>query len=757
VDLYIDGLSDLVEIGSGANGIVYRAWQTELDRLVAVKVVRLAHDQDSLRRFDRERKTMASISLHPGIAPIFSSGLTASGQPYLVMPYYHAGSLADRLLQSGPIPWQEATDIIVQVANAIEHAHSFGVLHRDIKPANILLDQSGKAVIVDFGVATLGDLSGATTTGIHMTPAFAPPEAFDGVTPDRQFDVYSLGATLHALIAGQPPFTTEEGIVAIGAMKATRPPPSLRHLAPGAVCDCIDRAMAARPGHRSQSAADFAAELAAASATSSGQPVRLVLPDADPSLTRPAPVSHWDPPSAAPSSQTSPAYFAASPQPPPAASSSPGPYAPPAHHPPSQSYPQAPAQGAPPPSYPPPATSGPPSYPAPAAHHAPSPSFSPPAAPPSQPFYPQPPPSIAPYSSTGPHPPPGFNPAQARSPWLVPSLAVAGIVVALGLVGTWYAFRDDDTELETTPGSDSALESTTESVLGASNEGGTDPTGPDATAGTDSTPVSGGDDRTSGEATAEELRGGDCIDVPVDTGIFDTVTRRPCGESHNAEVTGVLEHPSAGGAYPGPDVLSQYGYTFCGPIFQSYVGVDEFSTELFSYGLSPTFDEWADGIYVVPCVASRWDYGSLSSTVRGQAGDRTISLEIGDTIPLHRLGLGACYATPDASAGSGLARLDGLQQAVELADCNAPHEGEVVGSADLEGPADGVYNFEALLDEADPKCLEQYTLYTGLATDETDGLFSIVPDLLEWESAARYTVCILLNTDGGTGSAATTT
>ena len=180
MDLGIDGLADAEQIGMGGNAIVYRARQVDLDRWVAVKTLRLAHDPDSLRRFDRERKVMARISTHPGIAPIFFSGFTHGGDPYLVMPFYPDGSLAD----APAMTWRRAADVMLAVAEAVEHAHQHNVLHRDLKPANIMVDPSGRPVVVDFGIAQVVSGTSSISTAITLTPSYAPPEAFEGTITD---------------------------------------------------------------------------------------------------------------------------------------------------------------------------------------------------------------------------------------------------------------------------------------------------------------------------------------------------------------------------------------------------------------------------------------------------------------------------------------------------------------------------------------------------------------------------------------------
>ncbi|MEM7093507.1 MAG: DUF6777 domain-containing protein [Actinomycetota bacterium] len=266
MDLQIDGLADAERVGSGGNAIVYRARQVDLDRWVAVKMLRLGHDPDSLRRFERERKLMARISSHPNIAPIYFSGYTGRGEPFLVMPFYPAGSLED----AGAMPWASAAELMVGVASAVAHAHDHDVLHRDLKPGNVMRDDRGQPIVVDFGIAQVVSGTQSISTAITLTPSFAPPEAFEGPTTDPRSDVYALGATLHGLIGGAPPFATgNEGLYASLAKILHQAPPQLPGV-PVSIAEVMERAMAKRVDDRQPNAHVFRQELADALAASGG-------------------------------------------------------------------------------------------------------------------------------------------------------------------------------------------------------------------------------------------------------------------------------------------------------------------------------------------------------------------------------------------------------------------------------------------------------------------------------------------------------
>ncbi|MGH1490478.1 MAG: protein kinase domain-containing protein [Acidimicrobiales bacterium] len=273
-NLGIDGLEDVEQIGTGGSSRVYRARQVDLDRIVAVKVLNPGHDQGVSKRFDRERKAMGRLSLHEGIVPVYSSGLTAHSEPYLVMPYYANGSLQDQI-DAGAMEWQTAVSYIDVAAETIAAAHDEGVVHLDLKPANILLTNQGAPRIADFGIAKLTSGQGAsagTTGGAAFTPAYSAPETFlDGETGPPS-DVYGLGATLWALLVGHPPFLTpgdDTNLMAVIGRVVNNPVGDLRHFTPEQVCNVIERAMAKEPEDRYQSAREFSTALKNAAAASS--------------------------------------------------------------------------------------------------------------------------------------------------------------------------------------------------------------------------------------------------------------------------------------------------------------------------------------------------------------------------------------------------------------------------------------------------------------------------------------------------------
>jgi WD40 repeat protein/tRNA A-37 threonylcarbamoyl transferase component Bud32 len=205
----------LEEIARGGMGVVYKARQTKLDRIVAVKMI-LAGElagQADVERFHTEARAAANLH-HPNIVPIHEVG-QHEGQHYFSMDYVAGESLANRIAR-GPLPAREAATLLVKVARAVAFAHIDGVIHRDLKPANVLLDAQGEPHVTDFGLAKrLRGEPGATATGgltetgqVLGTASYMPPEQAGGRTKDidRRSDVYSLGAVLYCALTGRPPF-----------------------------------------------------------------------------------------------------------------------------------------------------------------------------------------------------------------------------------------------------------------------------------------------------------------------------------------------------------------------------------------------------------------------------------------------------------------------------------------------------------------------------------------------------------------------
>ncbi|HLB50110.1 MAG TPA: serine/threonine-protein kinase, partial [Anaerolineales bacterium] len=190
------------QLGQGGMASVYRGYQEAIDRSVAIKIMpaELLHDPNFIKRFINEARTLAKLS-HPNILPLYDFG-EANGAPYIIMPLMAGGTLVDRI-RRGPMSPAEVVRILVPIADALDYAHSQGLLHRDIKPNNILFDARDHPVLADFGIAKyLESASNLTGTGIIGTPDYMSPEQARGEQLDRRADVYSLAVVAYQMFTG---------------------------------------------------------------------------------------------------------------------------------------------------------------------------------------------------------------------------------------------------------------------------------------------------------------------------------------------------------------------------------------------------------------------------------------------------------------------------------------------------------------------------------------------------------------------------
>jgi hypothetical protein len=253
----IPGIERLERIGRGGFGTVYRGWQPDLRREVAVKVLDApASDEASAARFRREGMAMGALSDHPNVVPLYATG-TVDDRLYLVMPYLPEGSLADQL-RSGPLAAGDVARLGRDLADALCAAHAAGVLHRDVKPANVLRSAYGSLQLADFGVARFADGTQTMTGSVLATVAYAAPEVLGGEPATEASDVYSLGATLHAALRGRPPYETgpHDAAVSLAVRVLSSEPPDLRSVGvPASMADVVEQAMARDPADRYPSAA----------------------------------------------------------------------------------------------------------------------------------------------------------------------------------------------------------------------------------------------------------------------------------------------------------------------------------------------------------------------------------------------------------------------------------------------------------------------------------------------------------------------
>lgn len=267
-DLGVPGIGPGSLIGAGGTARVYRARQDALDRTVAVKILGPLDDAGR-RRFDRERRAMGRLSAHRGIVTVYEAGVNSYGQSYVVMPLMEQGSLQD-IVDRGLVDWPVAARLISDIAATIADAHDMSILHRDLKPGNVLVDDQGNPQVADFGLAHIVDSATAhKSTQLSFTPGYVPPETLEGLPATAAGDVYSLGATLFALLAGRAPFVSESAdgnILALALRVRDEPVPDLRPRGvPEALCAVLEATMDKDPTRR-PTARELSSRLAAIAA-----------------------------------------------------------------------------------------------------------------------------------------------------------------------------------------------------------------------------------------------------------------------------------------------------------------------------------------------------------------------------------------------------------------------------------------------------------------------------------------------------------
>jgi serine/threonine-protein kinase len=257
------------EVGRGAMGVVYRARDPKIDRLVAIKTISLngqepEEEEEYRERFVEEARAAGRLS-HPGIVAIFDAGEDSeTREPYLVMEYV-AGDPLSRILSRGnhKLPLHDALRLAYEVAEALDYAHSQGVIHRDIKPANILITEDGRAKIADFGVARLNHALTTHTGHIFGSPAYMAPEQLSGGVADARSDLFSLGVTLYSMITGFRPFQGNSAETVCFKVMNIEPVPvtSFQHDVPAELDAIVARAIAKDPADRFQSGAELAEQI----------------------------------------------------------------------------------------------------------------------------------------------------------------------------------------------------------------------------------------------------------------------------------------------------------------------------------------------------------------------------------------------------------------------------------------------------------------------------------------------------------------
>lgn len=256
-------------VGGGGMGVVFKALDTTLDRIVALKILasRSIGNIDLQRRFLIEAQSTARLD-HPNIARIHFVGRDR-GLPYIVFEYIEGENLRDLVLRHGPLPLGDALSYTYQVAHALSHAWQRGVVHRDIKPSNILVNAQGQAKLVDMGLARLHQVDVTddelTSTGVTLGTFdyISPEQARDPRSADTRSDIYSLGCSLFYMLAGRPPFARGTPVQKLLQHQGDRPPAlsDIRIDLPKSVDALVERMLAKNVEERPQSPAELVIEI----------------------------------------------------------------------------------------------------------------------------------------------------------------------------------------------------------------------------------------------------------------------------------------------------------------------------------------------------------------------------------------------------------------------------------------------------------------------------------------------------------------
>ncbi|MGI8431548.1 MAG: protein kinase domain-containing protein [Chthoniobacterales bacterium] len=256
-------------LGTGGMGSVFKARDNNLNRFVALKLLRkeFASDQGFTEKLQEEARITGSIK-HPHVVEVYSVG-SDGGQFYVVMELVDGGSLDDRIEDEKKLTEMRTLEVGLQVAQGLQAALQAGLIHRDIKPGNILFADAHTAKIVDFGLALLAEKNAEAQGEIWGTPYYIAPERLTGKPEDFRSDLYSLGATLFHAIAGRPTFESET-LAAAELQQIKEHPPKLQQIAPqvsGETAAVIDRMLQPNPDDRQSSYKELIEDLQAARAT----------------------------------------------------------------------------------------------------------------------------------------------------------------------------------------------------------------------------------------------------------------------------------------------------------------------------------------------------------------------------------------------------------------------------------------------------------------------------------------------------------
>jgi serine/threonine-protein kinase len=260
------------ELGQGAMGVVYKATDPLIDRIVAIKTITLSlaleEREEYEARFYQEAKAAGRLS-HPNIVTIFDVG-RCGDIAYIAMEFLQGRELRDILNDEKLLPVDQVIDIVAQVAQGLAYAHEHGIIHRDIKPSNIMVGRDGHVKITDFGIARMASAAVRTQTGMVLgSPKYMSPEQVMGKLTDQRSDIFSLGVMLYEMLTGNPPFLGENvNAIMYQTLNAIPQAPSnLNAAVPDMLNFIVAKALAKDVEHRYQNAGDMANDLLACRGT----------------------------------------------------------------------------------------------------------------------------------------------------------------------------------------------------------------------------------------------------------------------------------------------------------------------------------------------------------------------------------------------------------------------------------------------------------------------------------------------------------
>jgi serine/threonine protein kinase len=275
------------KLGEGGMGVVYKAMDVDLERPVAFKMLspELSHNPEIVERFRTEARAQANLN-HVNLATLYAF-LVQGGNAFIVMEFVEGENFDQLIRRRGPLPAEDAIPWFKQALLGIGAAHRMGIVHRDIKPTNLMLNRQGIVKVMDFGIAKVVGVRGATRTGMQLgTPAYMSPEQIQGRSIDVRTDIYALGITLYQMLSGHVPFEEGSDFDIMRHQVSTPPPPmiQLHPYAPAQYQNVVTKAIEKNPNDRYRSVEEFGAALehpgslaATVAAAGYGSPPRTVL------------------------------------------------------------------------------------------------------------------------------------------------------------------------------------------------------------------------------------------------------------------------------------------------------------------------------------------------------------------------------------------------------------------------------------------------------------------------------------------------